>query len=369
MSRFEEQFKNSFDHFKPEVDPKLWQNISQQLPGTPQAPTAGASAGKGILAQLGIKGIAAVITAATLAILGINYLINKDENTVQVQAPVIQQETSISEDKMTEEQAEINRPSENSNEEKSSNASINPSTGNSENKIAVKSNTTDSKTNIEKTLTGIINQEKGESEMKDSPTPTASDKKTVAVPTKSNPNTVAQAVNEEPIVKTNPAAAPRPVLILSTKGGFAPLSVTALTNQEGAVNAIFDFGDGTSNSSGVTANTVYEEPGTYTVTCEVNGVKLEQKVSVFGQVPSAFSPNGDGINDVFVISKDAGITVEIRIFNRFGKMIYSNKGNTISWDGTFEGRFVDTGTYLYDIFATSDGGSTFKQKGTIHLFR
>lgn len=53
MSRFEDQFKNAFDHFEPEVDPKLWQQISQQLPSAPQNPGASSSAGtagKGILA-------------------------------------------------------------------------------------------------------------------------------------------------------------------------------------------------------------------------------------------------------------------------------------------------------------------------------
>ena len=187
---------------------------------------------------------------------------------------------------------------------------------------------------------------------------------TTSVSDDSNGETKNQA---EPVVSTPKTV--KPVLILSSKGGFAPLTVTALTNQEGNVNAVFDFGDGKSPVVGSTANNTYEEPGNYTVTCEINGITVEQKVTVFGQVPSAFSPNGDGINDFLTITKESGITLEIRIFNRNGKLMFSGKGNNIYWDGTFEGRNADAGTYLYDIFATSDGGATFKQKGTIHLFR
>ncbi|MBK7964963.1 MAG: hypothetical protein IPK10_06530 [Bacteroidetes bacterium] len=98
MSRFEDQFKNAFDHFEPEVDPKLWQQISQELPSAPQNPGAqgaAGSAGKGILAQLGIKGVAAILTAASLTVLGVNYLLNKNDNTAPTNVPTIGNEQTI----------------------------------------------------------------------------------------------------------------------------------------------------------------------------------------------------------------------------------------------------------------------------------
>jgi gliding motility-associated-like protein len=191
----------------------------------------------------------------------------------------------------------------------------------------------------------------------------------VAPSTKPSSNMTAEETKANPEIIKSTENKVKPVLILSTTGGFAPLAVTALTNQTGNVNALFDFGDGNSNSVGSTASTTYNELGTYTVTCEINEMLLEQKVTVFGKVPTAFSPNGDGINDQLTITKESDIDVEIRIFNRYGKLMFTGKGNNISWDGTFEGRNVDAGTYLYDIFATSEGGTSFKQKGTIHLFR
>jgi gliding motility-associated-like protein len=373
MSRFEDQFKNAFDHFEPEVDPKLWQQISQQLPSTPQNPgvqgTAG-SAGKGILAQLGIKGVAAILTAATLTILGVNYLLNKDDKAAQKNVPAIINEQTIAAENVDE----TTLPSAQENTPITSEVNTAPSENPSEQKAIASQkeikNNIGSKITIENALTGDFSKGQGEStNEKGSPSTASTVKNSVIPSTKQSSSTSVGETTVNPEIVKSADNKVKPVLILSTTSGFAPLSVTALTNQVGTVNALFDFGDGKSSSVGSTANTTYEEPGVYTVTCEVNDVKLEQKVTIFGKVPSAFSPNGDGINDLLNIAKEEGITVEIRIFNRYGKLMFTGKGNNISWDGTFEGRNADAGTYLYDIFATSDEGKSFKQKGTIHLFR
>lgn len=372
MSRFEDQFKNAFDHFEPEVDPKLWQQISQQLPSTPQIPgtesTVG-SAGKSILTQLGIKGVAAILTAAMLTIVGVNYLLNKDNNGTQNITPVIVGENVNNTESTLDAipssgQPEIpNSPIDNASPK--ANSTGQKAASQQENK-----NNHVSKITIENALTGDFNKGKGESTLeKDSPSPISNAKNSVAPSTKPSSNMTAEETKANPEIIKSTENKVKPVLILSTTGGFAPLAVTALTNQTGNVNALFDFGDGNSNSVGSTASTTYNELGTYTVTCEINEMLLEQKVTVFGKVPTAFSPNGDGINDQLTITKESDIDVEIRIFNRYGKLMFTGKGNNISWDGTFEGRNVDAGTYLYDIFATSEGGTSFKQKGTIHLFR
>lgn len=373
MSRFEDQFKNAFDHFEPEVDPKLWQQISQQLPSAPQNPGAqgaAGSAGKGILAQLGIKGVAAILTATTLTILGVNYLLNKDDNTTQKNVPALVNEQNIAAENVDETTLPSAQEKTQIASDKNTATTVNPSEQKSIDSQKESKNNIGSKITIENALTGDFSKGQGESTNdKGSPSPASTGNNTVSPSTKQISNiTVGETkVNQETVKNTDNKV--KPVLILSTTSGFAPLSVTALTNQVGTVNALFDFGDGKSSSVGSTANTTYEEPGVYIVTCEINEVKLEQKVTVFGKVPTAFSPNGDGINDLLNITKEEGITVEIRIFNRYGKLMFNGKGNNISWDGTFEGRNADAGTYLYDIFATSDEGKTFKQKGTIHLFR
>lgn len=71
-------------------------------------------------------------------------------------------------------------------------------------------------------------------------------------------------------------------------------------------------------------------------------------------VPNAFTPNGDGINDVFYItnSEDCIITnVEMTIFDRWGRVVYTadNLRKEEAWDGTFEGKTLKQGVYMYKI--------------------
>jgi len=65
-------------------------------------------------------------------------------------------------------------------------------------------------------------------------------------------------------------------------------------------------------------------------------------------IPSAFSPNGDGLNDTWVIpylNSYAGTSVEV--FNRFGQIVYFSNGNSVGWDGKFKGQPLPTGSYVY----------------------
>ncbi len=67
-------------------------------------------------------------------------------------------------------------------------------------------------------------------------------------------------------------------------------------------------------------------------------------------IPNTFTPNGDGINDEWIIEniemfKDAAVTV----FNRWGHKIYEAKGNIKPWDGTYKGRKLPVGSYMYVI--------------------
>ncbi len=64
----------------------------------------------------------------------------------------------------------------------------------------------------------------------------------------------------------------------------------------------------------------------------------------------AFSPNGDNVNDFFVLDYLEGTTNDVRIFNRWGDLLasFTNYNNEdIVWDGTYEGRKVPGGTYFF----------------------
>ncbi|HET7119586.1 MAG TPA: gliding motility-associated C-terminal domain-containing protein, partial [Hanamia sp.] len=73
-------------------------------------------------------------------------------------------------------------------------------------------------------------------------------------------------------------------------------------------------------------------------------------VKVYQQlyIPNAFTPNGDGINDTWDIETlQAYPGAEVKVFNRYGQIIFDNNGKSIWWDGTFKGNPQSPGAYVY----------------------
>ena len=67
-------------------------------------------------------------------------------------------------------------------------------------------------------------------------------------------------------------------------------------------------------------------------------------------IPNAFSPNGDGINDTWIIdylNSYPGVTVQV--FNRYGQAVYRSVGYSRPWDGTYNNQPLPVGTYYYVI--------------------
>ncbi len=97
--------------------------------------------------------------------------------------------------------------------------------------------------------------------------------------------------------------------------------------------------------------------GRYTVNVtDSNGCQKEMTATVDNKdklclsVPKAFTPNGDTMNDTWELEQ-ANIypNMKVRIFNRWGKILFESVGYSRPWDGTFEGKVVPAGTYYYTI--------------------
>lgn len=90
-------------------------------------------------------------------------------------------------------------------------------------------------------------------------------------------------------------------------------------------------------------------------------------------VPSAFSPNGDGLNDHFrPKSADGPILIRnFEIYNRWGQMVFWGYGATAAegWDGTFHGIPAEIGAYFYTIDIETPTGGTIALKGDVTLVR
>ena len=67
-------------------------------------------------------------------------------------------------------------------------------------------------------------------------------------------------------------------------------------------------------------------------------------------IPNAFTPNNDGINDTwFIETLEAYPNADVKVFNRFGQMVFDNHGVNKPWDGTFKGILLSSGAYAYII--------------------
>ena len=84
-------------------------------------------------------------------------------------------------------------------------------------------------------------------------------------------------------------------------------------------------------------------------------------------IPTAFTPNGDGINDYWRIpALNAFSTFELLVFDRYGKIVFQNKNANQPWDGTYKGEPQPIGSYVYQITLNQFPGLL---KGTVTIIR
>ena len=85
--------------------------------------------------------------------------------------------------------------------------------------------------------------------------------------------------------------------------------------------------------------------------------------------PTAFSPNGDNINDSYRIFGGPFEAFELIIFNKWGIQMFYTRNPDEGWDGTFQGKTQPVGDYVYQVTATSVSGGRFAKSGSFALIR
>ncbi len=129
-------------------------------------------------------------------------------------------------------------------------------------------------------------------------------------------------------------------------------------------------------SDGSTLHTLYiMYGGEYTVTainkCGTASDTIMIK-DIFCEIwlPNAFTPNGDGKNDVFRVLGNMGRikTFGLSIYNRWGEQIFHTNDKYQGWDGTYRGRNEMSGTYMYMLEYSMDG-KPYLVKNNFHLIR
>lgn len=162
--------------------------------------------------------------------------------------------------------------------------------------------------------------------------------------------------------------------------GYAPqeVSFVNLSPSPGINRFVWDFGDG---ESSVEENPrhIYRQPGAYRVVLQVtntstgciDSLAYEFVIidSVLVLIPNAFTPNGDGVNDVFKGVFRNFASFEFYIFDRWGSLMYLGRQENFEWDGLNEGKACAAGIYPYVFKAIGKNNRPFNLSGQIVLIR
>ncbi len=153
---------------------------------------------------------------------------------------------------------------------------------------------------------------------------------------------------------------------------------TFLNHSTNATHYKWFFGDGATDSYKNPIHT-YLNAGEFNVTLIASGdydcadtltlypIIIVEDGSIF--IPNAFTPNGDGMNDVFNIFGTGIQHFTLKIFDRIGELVY--EGNEVSpgWDATFRGQPVNVGVFVYVADITYEDGTKANKKGDLTVLR
>ncbi|HNI44919.1 MAG TPA: gliding motility-associated C-terminal domain-containing protein, partial [Chitinophagales bacterium] len=86
-------------------------------------------------------------------------------------------------------------------------------------------------------------------------------------------------------------------------------------------------------------------------------------------IPTAFSPNGDDVNDLFRIAGNDVTAAEIHIYDRWGREVFASSNISEGWDGKNKGIDLPIGAYSYFAKITNSTNETIERKGFVVLMR
>jgi gliding motility-associated-like protein len=156
--------------------------------------------------------------------------------------------------------------------------------------------------------------------------------------------------------------------------------VVFTNNSIGAVRYVWFFGDGESITMQTLGSVshIYNETNTFSailVAINISGCTdtatkvIQSKISPLLDVPNAFTPNNDGIND-WVTVRGFGITkMDWKIYNRWGVLVFQTNDRTRGWDGRYKGTVQPAEVYHYVLDVEYSDNTRYQKRGDITLLR
>ena len=107
--------------------------------------------------------------------------------------------------------------------------------------------------------------------------------------------------------------------------------------------------------------------GGSTTSTETSVTETKEEKELF--IPEIFSPNNDLVNDIFYIRGKGISGILLRIYDRWGEMIFESTNINEGWDGRFKGKLMNSGVYVYQREGVFFDGEEINKKGDITLVR
>lgn len=162
---------------------------------------------------------------------------------------------------------------------------------------------------------------------------------------------------------------PNPALVLEN------IYFSDQSSGNGINSWLWEFGDGEGNNVEDPIHS-YADGGEYTITLLVtDAVGCQDTITKVISIalppvlPSGFTPNGDGENDLHIVRGGPFQSVDYNVYNHWGELLFSSNGEHIGWDGTFKGEPVPNGVYTWTFVVTLANGKIIKQSGDVTLTR
>ena len=183
---------------------------------------------------------------------------------------------------------------------------------------------------------------------------------------------------------------PLPTPVVSVESTFAPnitfswAAVTGATGYEVSIDGGQTFTPPSSGSDGTTHTVTGLQIGqsviiivraTGGVSCQLSNNSSPVTATAINPlidqiyVANAFTPNGDGKNDIVYVHNENIKSLKFYVYDQVGELLYISQSQQNGWDGTFKGKTEPAGVYVYYLEAIMNDGKLVKKKGTITLLR
>jgi gliding motility-associated-like protein len=158
-----------------------------------------------------------------------------------------------------------------------------------------------------------------------------------------------------------------------------PLNYTAAIYARDSVGTVYRWSPATQlNSATIKAPTFYAQNDVkYLITISdihtcitIDTLQIRVLKKPGWYLPNAFTPNGDGLNDIvrpYLIGMKS--LTKFVIYNRLGNAVFSSRREGEGWDGTYKGRKLDSGAFVWTLEYIDAAGKAVIQKGSLMLIR